>query len=432
MKKYIRLTTVLMTIIFFSLNLCSCYDDMEMNELAYVIALGIDTADGGEYNYTFQISNPLASGGGGESPKKEMSEEDERKDENSQEWDKSQIEDNKNSGVMEVVVKASDYVEAAELVNNIISKRINLAHLKVIVFSEDAGRKGIDKHTKFLMNEREIRPGTNVMVAKKSAEYFLKNINPKLDMNTAKYYELLINNENMNYSRAVELRELYDKGFGADAVDGILPLGDVSDKTKSAEFSESNENNTNENSYQNSESNSQPEKSSTIAGETNRLSGEKTELFGAAVINDMKMVGIIDGEEVKYYKLLLGELKDGGTFSDKDKRIILKNIKKPCITINTDEEYPQISITVFAEVDNTNSISELEKDIEDNIYMFLLKTSREYEADIFGFSNYAKMNFPTWQKFEDYDWNTVYKNSVFSVHVSLMSSKFKLSRFLSE
>lgn len=417
-KKYIKYTVIIALAVFSSFSLCSCYDDREMNELAYVIALGIDVSDGGGYNYTFQISNPIASGGGGEgSPSKEISnaeneEESEQNNQSNEEWDRTQIKESSNSGVMNIVVKAEDYLQAAELVNNIISKRINLSHLKVIVFSEGVCREGIDRHTRFLMNEREIRPGTNVVVAEKSAEYFLKNINPKLDMSTAKYYELLINNENMNYSQAVQLRELYNRGFGEDKVDIILPLGDVSNIKKSAEFSA-------QNAYENEKG-------------ANRLSGEKTELFGAAVINDMKMAGSIDGNAVKYYKLIMGELKDGAVFEYHNERAVVKNRKKSDIAVDTSESFPKISITLFIESENADNSEVLKKNIEDNIYMLLIKSSREYQADIFGFSNYAKTKFLSWEEFENYNWNEEYKNSVFSVNVNLTNPEFNLSRIMAE
>ena len=251
--------------------------------------------------------------------------------------------------------------------------------------------------------------------------YFLKNVNPKLDMSTAKYYELLINNENMDYSRAVELKELYDKGFGADKVDGILPLGDVTEISKSVDFK--TENLTDDTAIT-------EEKGTMTAGSVNRISGEKTELFGAAVIDDMKMVGVIDGEAVKYYKLILGELKDGAIFLNNGKSVEIKSSRWSRIKIDTSSDMPKILIIVYAEAENIKNADILEKQMEDEIYKLLIKSSREYKADIFGLSAFAKKNFLTWYEFEDYNWNEKYKNSVFSVDVRLKNSEINESRFL--
>lgn len=417
MKKLLKALLISALCPILCLQLSSCFDDREMNELAYVIALGIDTSENGEYNYTFQISNPLASGGGGEEkPSKEINPDDKSEQKETKEWTEFEIEDNKNQGVTEIVVKAENYSQAVSIVNNIISKRVNLAHIKLIVLSEEVCREGMERHTRFLMSEREIRPGTNIAVAKKSAEYFLKNVNPKLDMSTAKYYELLINDENMTYSDAVELRDFYDKGFGKNQVDGILPLGGVSDYNKSAYFS----NNSEENGH------------NLVSGKVNRLANEKTEFFGAAVINDMNMVGVLNGEEVKFYKLALGKLEESGIFLINGKSCPLKNCRKSRIFVDTDGEAPKITVNLYIETENAENVEEIKDSIEKNIYAVLFKTAKEYGADIFGFSNYAKRNFLTWREFENYGWNEKYKNSDFYVKVDIKNSKVNTARYIFE
>lgn len=411
--KIIKPISALAICMFICLQLSSCYDDREMNELAYVIALGIDNSENGYYNYTFQISNPLASGGGGEEkPAKEINS-DESGDAENNEQTELEITDNKNPGVTEVVVRAKDYPESVSIVNNIISKQINLSHIKVIALSEEVCRDGIEKHTDFLMSEREIRPGTNIIVAEKSAEYFLKNVNPKLDMSTAKYYELLINDENMTYSKAVELREFFDNGIAKNKVDGILPLGGVSTSKKSADFSNYDEKNL-------------------FSGNVAELANEKTEFFGAAVINDMKMVGKLNGNEVKYFRLILGELKDSGIFSVEGETFAIKNRKKSKIVAAATDDTPKITIDIYAEVENAKNTDKIKETTEKEIYELLIKTAKEYKADIFGFSNYAKRSFLTQKEFENYDWDKKYENSEFFVNMHIKNSSIDTSRYIFE
>ena len=55
MRKFKLLSALLVTILSAYL-LCGCFDDREIDETAYIIALGIDKGEGNYYIYTFQFS----------------------------------------------------------------------------------------------------------------------------------------------------------------------------------------------------------------------------------------------------------------------------------------------------------------------------------------------------------------------------------------
>ena len=92
----------------------------EPNEIAYVVALGIDSTDDDNYKITIQYANTTQiSGGASESGGKAGSE----------------IVDN-------VTIEAPNIYAGVGLANNIVSKSFSMSHAKLIVFSKEVAEKG--------------------------------------------------------------------------------------------------------------------------------------------------------------------------------------------------------------------------------------------------------------------------------------------------
>ncbi len=207
--------------------LCGCFDDKEIDETAYIIAIGIDCAGESDYKYTFQFSAPLAMSGGGDEggSKKEVSDD-----------DPNAIADSGNPGVHNVIIKAADFYVAKNMLNNFLSKNIDMSHLKIIVFSPEVDRSGYVSHSQMFLHEREVRPHTCLAVAERSAEEFIRSVNPELEVNTAKYYELMSLRSNNVYAPVKMLRDFADSS-GETGKDAVLPIARISKYKSSAEFS---------------------------------------------------------------------------------------------------------------------------------------------------------------------------------------------------
>ncbi len=146
------------------LTLCGCYDGSEIEEQAYIIALGIDKGENTAYKYTFQISNPLESGISTGSKKEEKGD---------------SAEKDSNKTVNNITIEADNYYLAGNKLKSILSKDFDISHIKLIVFSFDAASDDALAHSELLLREREVRPSTNVCLTK-SAEEFLNNVKPSL------------------------------------------------------------------------------------------------------------------------------------------------------------------------------------------------------------------------------------------------------------
>ena len=241
-----------------AISLCSCYDNQEIDTTAYVIALGIDKTEE-NYNYTFQISSPLSMGGGGEIADMGDGEE--------------------NTRVENIVIGAESLYEAREIVNNFLSKKINLSHLKMIAISEETAKEGLSHHISFLLREREVRPNTRMCITKGGAEDFLRGVNPSLEANTAEYYELVFENGAV-FTASKKLWEFVNESetFGT-----VLPMGRVSESESSSDFEKE---------------------------EIKRASSSKSEFSGLCMIKDYTAVGELSPQKSKIFGLLTGELSE--------------------------------------------------------------------------------------------------------------------------
>lgn len=189
-------------------SLCGCYDSSEIEENAYVIAIGIDKGETEAYKYTFQVSNPLESGGSIGAEEKAQ--------------ENSTSSDEKNKTVDNIVVEAEDYFLARDKLKQLISKDVMMTHLKVIVLSFDVAKEDALKHGELLLHEREIRPGTSLCLSESAMGYLL-SVNPTLEESTVRYYELFFRNRDVPSAPVTELREFVGRSLDS-SYDGVIPV----------------------------------------------------------------------------------------------------------------------------------------------------------------------------------------------------------------
>nr|WP_253944986.1 Ger(x)C family spore germination protein [Paenibacillus sp. NEAU-GSW1] len=121
--------------------LTGCWDRNEMDELAFVMASGIDLTEDGQVEVTLQIALPtgipssLASGGRSVKP------------------------------VLVLSAKGKDGIDALGKLQTQLSRRINLGHRGVLIFGEEYARHGIDQVLDTLLRSPESRFNSYVVTA---------------------------------------------------------------------------------------------------------------------------------------------------------------------------------------------------------------------------------------------------------------------------
>lgn len=161
------------------------YSVQSIDDLAYLVALGIDVGKNDAYTITFQFTNPTSSGESGSS---------------------------ETAPIITNSVDASSLDEAISLMNTYVSKEVNLSHCKIIVISEELASDGVENLLYSLMNKTQIRPSCNVIISKSTAKDFIKNIQPSLENLIAKFYEISpTSSEYTGYTANIKLGDFFNQ-----------------------------------------------------------------------------------------------------------------------------------------------------------------------------------------------------------------------------
>lgn len=394
MNKFIRSIFIFILIILFIIAFSSSYSSLNLDNLAYVLAIAIDSSDANNLEVSFQFSTPVpAESGPSEEPTPITN-----------------------------TVTASSLSNAINLVNGYLGKQINMSHCKVIIFSEDLAYKGISDEIYTLINDTQVRPSANIVISKCSAKYYLEQTNPEFENLISKYYETFTNSSKYTgYIPDATIGNFFNSLI-CKTCEPYAILGGV-----------------NEGSPNNSEEiNSQ--KDYTIKANNSSITGENgAENIGTAVFKDDKLVGELNALETIAFLNIRNNL-DRFLISVPDSQnnnnyldIYMTPIGSTDIKIDTSNQTPYIKIKckfsgrIYSMSENSKYLSsEVLDSISNscNSYLesifsdYLYKTSKDLKSDINGIGKYALKNFFTTTQYEDYNWLENYKNSFFDVNVN--------------
>ncbi len=384
--------------------LTGCYDNREIEDLAYVIAIGIDEADGDNFNLIFQTAVPQAiTGGGGEG---------------------TDITSYKTDNFLSGLKKSGQY----------LSRNINLSHTKVIVVSEAIAKKGITPFVNGLQQGMQIRQDINIIVAAEGAKKYLESIQPKLSSNPSKYYELLFKSYESDF--LIPQARLEEYMYRAKNKD-VQPLAIYTAVDKTIVDTKK------------PEGNGEEGKPATGKDEEEKKGGggpkkggdeeqEKMSLSGLAVFKSDKMVGRLAPKEASIFALMTGPNNINLEIVDPlDRRFkVLSNLKKektsrtkvtfkngkPIITINLNMDISVQSVQSQYDYDNHENAEILNKAykemLEREIQKLLSKATYEYKSDIFGYGILARKNFLSIDDWEKAKWTDVFSKTKYDLRLN--------------
>ena len=206
-KKPIKVFFILILLIVISIAFFSSYDSLKIDNLAFVIAIGIDKGNNGNLQINFQIAKPAS-----------MSES------SSSEGSTSTIN----------TVEATSLGSGINLMNTYIEKQLNFSHCKLIVFSEAVATDGISEEIYTLMNNVQIRPTTNIVISKTDAKYYIENSTTNLEILPTKYYEVFPNSSKYTgYSSNSTLGEFFN-ALKSNTTEPSAILGGIASSNESS------------------------------------------------------------------------------------------------------------------------------------------------------------------------------------------------------
>ena len=423
-------------------SLTGCYDADEPNDIVYVMALGVDRgAHAGEYTFAIQFARPTQISGGASEEGGPGGEE--------------------AFGI--VTVNAPTIYSGINLANHIVSKRFTLAHMKLIVFSEEVAKQGVLDMADTIARSSDIRPNIYLCVAKGEAKAYLEGIHPVMEVNPEKYYQLIFENE---YSGFVPKNLSQDFYFymTSEEKNSVLPLAAVEEGTEKEEKGGQETKGAGEETGSEDSGGSsggQPEPGGAgeeetardieineqgfeyrvkeyIAGNMDVEKQNKSEVMGLAVFDGDKMIGELNAIESELFSIASGQFKYRYTnFYSQDSpddptTLRLEQNRKPRYKVDVSGDHPKIDLEVFLvgdfvsispyiflENDIQNYEQEITGYVQEALEKFLDATARDLESDIVGFGSYAMRSFWTHQQFEAYNWLERYKDAEFHVEVRL-------------
>ena len=418
MKKIVIMTII---IVILSSILTGC-GGREPNEIAYIVALGIDNADNGNYKITIQYANTTQiSGGGGEEGGKAG----------------SKIVDN-------IIVEGPDIYAGIGLANNIVSKIFSMSHTKLIVFSDEIASAGIKNIIETIKRSEELRPDIFLAVANGSANDYLTSVQPEMEVNPAQYYELIFGKNHFTgvpEDRAVQIFF----SITNDDYDSILPIAGVIEKSESQENEQDSQQ---EQSKESTQSEIQTKAKinkgrfeynlrNYIGGETAVEKENKGEVIGAAVFDNDKMVGTLGGIETEVCKIIKSNYSYSYlTFYNEetpDVPLTVRMTPRKKTNFNIDLKNKKIGIDIFLEGDLytvsadyniENDIDSFEKMVESDINAacekFLSYFNEMYDSDIFGFKEKCKGKFLTNEEYKQFKKEVNFDEFDISVNTDFM------------
>ena len=393
MKEIIKKIFIIILIIMFFVAFSNSYKALNIDDLAFVVAIGIDSTDTNKFKITFQFVNPPSTSDGS-------------------------IQEAK---ILEDAVEATSIPNALNIMNSYLARKLDLSHCRNIIFSEAVAKQGISNHIYTLMNDVQVRPTSNIIVTTCTANVYIKNSIPSLETSITRYYDIFTNSSKYTgYVSNATIGDFYN-ALVCNSCEPYAILGGVT----SSKFTGSQSNFSND---------------SEIKSGSSPISGTRpAENIGMAVFKDDKLIGELNSMETVCFHILHNSINSflvsipnpNNKNSNLDILLIPKKDTKIKVEIINNAPYVKINSSFSAKIYSMNENSDYlepstlsaisnscNKYLENVISDYLYKTALEFKSDINGIGKYALSCFKTNEEFSNYNWRDNYMNSTFKVTIN--------------
>ncbi|MCR4429604.1 MAG: Ger(x)C family spore germination protein [Tepidanaerobacteraceae bacterium] len=377
MKKKVWLAICIFIIANF---MSGCWSRRELNEVAIVLGAGIDAIDNDRIRLTVQVAIPMAFASGQES-----------------------MGGKKQAASMEVSSDGATIEEAERYLAMKIPREIYWGHCVALIIGENMAKKGVRTITDFFERDREPRETMWVMVAKGTAEDFLKT-GSILEKTSSQAVGLLTR---MKTGYAVKLFEfvemLAEEGIQPAAAGvRVVEVNEASDESQQAE-----------------------------------TGGRRVEMAGTALFKEDRMVGWLDADETRGLMWLKGQNLKGiitVPAPDEPDKMVSIRVKRNAREIKAEsvDSIPTFKVKIRVEGDmieqqSMGDLSEPEKikkindsmaaEIRKRAQSALRKAQDDYGVDVFGFGQAYHRRFKNEWKDIKHNWDDKFKQAKVEIQV---------------
>lgn len=386
---YIRLLLGI-TLLSMGVFLSGCNGARESEEVAYIVAIGIDKAEQENMiKVTYQIAKPNVEGVKGEGEK----------------------------DTVLVSNSAVTIAESLNLLNSTTSLVPSMSHVKVLVVGQELAREGLANLWGSLKRYREYRGSMFVLVAKGTARDFLDGNKPSFNISASKYFETMLDSGvEAGYYLRVSFHQFYIR-LKSNSAQSYATFVDLSELSGKREIATPKVSGSKIDGY--------------IAGGIPLEGGNPIQFAGTAIFNGDKMVGTLSTTETRMMAMLLGNFNNGflsmvdPLAPTKFLNVNLRLGSAPKIKVALGEERPVIDIKILLEGEITNLPSGINYEQESFLPLLeqrvnqvcheemtnMIQHTQELKSDVVGFGYYIRPEFTNYQDYLQYPWCEEYSRA---------------------
>lgn len=393
--------------------LAGCWDHRELDEVAWVLAIGLDQGEQAPLRMTSMVAVPAgmagegAGGGGDKEP------------------------------VMVTSVEGHSVAQMWTLMDAYMDRQVSFEHTKTLIFGEDLVRAGIGGLLDGFNRMRGFRPEVRIMVARgQEAGKLLKEIKPKLAKDPSRFLELLPQSipETGTLPKFGTLHHTLTE-MEAPGVEPVVYLVAFREAAEQKEGGQEGQEGEQARAAwavaaaaDGQEAAGGPETGRAwLPGKLPRQGGTNVEIIGGAILSGGRMVGEAAGLEM----LMINMVR--GTFTrsrlsipdpiDPTEQVLveLKRARSPVVRVGLTGRYPHMQLTVPLEaelmglgtgVDYTAPDQRLRLEqavagyLTDRLAGVIARAQQEWRVDVLGLGSHAARRFATEPAWRAYDWGS--------------------------
>ncbi|MBU7592567.1 Ger(x)C family spore germination protein [Metabacillus halosaccharovorans] len=384
--------------------LTGCWDKKELEQISYVVAIGLDKSEDNKIEVTYQIANPeVGTSLTGSPPPGEKPYEN-------------------------VTILANDFLTARNTVNSFISRKLSFSQTHVLIVSEELARS--EEFIKMIytgIRERELRKTVNMIITKEKARQFINNNQPLLETRPHKYYQLMINRaRETGFVPPSDLLQFFQTTErDADLFLAMYATTEKSDVETRNKF---------EDEYN--------------AGQVPIIGEQITQFMGSALFKEGKMIGTLNGEETRvalimdptvtiedmlttYEDPLQPKYRIATKVTDARGLKVKMKLDKPHSKIRVEIPLSLEVIGVFSQINYSTDLKK-QKLLKKHLEYILSKKANEnidnlqqkYGAEAYNWSLIAQRHFLTQKDYEEFDWMKSYPSFDIEAKVNVTIEEF--------
>jgi spore germination protein KC len=403
--------------------LTGCWDRLDPENMAFIMAVGVDPGPRNDYIFTFAVAMPKSSSGaaggsGGGSSSGSSSQK-----------------------IVDVFSEEGANLAAALLASqSFVARRLTLIHSKAFVLGEDIAHQGIMSVLGECVRNSEFRRTVNIITTKGRADMYLQHIQPKMEKDINLWFELEMDPHNIGAITPRSSRfhdfilDLEQPGTGATTILSA-PRPDI--KKGTAELQDGEQTNDSDSGQQMA--------GGQYAGSLHRSGETPIDFFGSAVYRGEKLAGFLSGAETKSLNMIRGEfVKTVWEFRDpsdpkRNLSINMRAQKRARMRIKRTNDQVRVTFHIqmegdlissqttvdYTQPENQKKLERLvENQLDEKASQLLDKTFYEWHVDCFHIGNRLRATFPTLQKWYAYKWREHIKETKYEIDI-----RFKMRRY---